>query len=333
MSPSKIKTKPMIRFYLFIAILIFANSIGNAQGVLPINRYYLNQDFTINHPVPFSFGYSLRLIDSDYEGPSIRARRATDNAEGDVYFNRIGLVGNQSIVTITSVGSSSYTIGQRVTLRDFIDASVIHVTIWYNQTTVVGFDAVQESVGNQPVLELNTAGRNNNMPAIRFRGNDYLRIIKPVEEVLNDGINGSFMLTLKTTRNKAHFTFGTFYRTWRWAFHINWTNGFVFFDAAERCCARYRSYDNRNSLNVWKQYTFVRGTNYKTARVNTSSTALNNSPLPSTPQTGGEFHIGGAWGSRARFEGFMSEVIMYPTDLSVADLEIIERNQIRFWRL
>jgi len=186
---------------------------------------------------------------------------------------------------------------------------------------------------------LNSVGTGNTKPSLLFDGTDFLRIQQPMESILNNGINGSFMIAVKSTANSNHFTFGYRKNTnpnsnWRWSFHINWSDGYTYFDAAEVCCATNRRFFNSANINQWKQYSFIRGTTYKTARVSGTTTALNNSPATSIAMTGGEFQIGSALNNpNGLFQGSISELLMFPTDLSIPNATIVEQNQINYWNL
>lgn len=123
--------------------------------------------------------------------------------------------------------------------------------------------------------------------------------------------------------------------------HLNWEVGtsgveYAYFDAGEVCCTNDRRFENSGGINVWKQYSFVRGSNYKTVRRSGTATALNSTSAPSSSRTGGAFFIGSADGrdtETGHHHGYMTELIMFPEDFTVARLAPVESNQIRFWGL
>ncbi len=315
--------------FILVAFLIISN-LSFAQGVLPVHRYIIK-----GIPMNFSFGYSLRKLNASYTGFAVRVRASTTGAEGDVGFDSNGVVGTGSTITVTKQGTSTYAVGTVVPFSTFKGTQSLFVSIWYNQGDPAN-NAIQATTTNQPELQLNTAGTGNTLPSIYFSGNKWLILNKPIEQVVANGINGTFCLALKTISNINQFTFG--YRNpttdWRWSFHINWSNTNVYFDAGEVCCAANRWYPNATNVNLWKQYTFIRGTSYKTARINRINTQLNNSPATSTSQTGGNFGIG--WVPTSPdlpFQGYMSEILMYNFDKSQAEVTPIELNQMAFWQL
>ncbi len=326
--------------YTFPLIVLFFLIVfkGLSQGVLPIQRYVHTEvtNSEILHPEPSTLGFSLRLMSKGYHGASVRVRRGNDNAEADVFFDTLGLVSVNSPIIITNVGSSGLTLNQELTYSTFASTNTIYITTWYHQGSDPSFNALQTNTSRQPLLQLNTAGSSNALPAIRFNGNECLNVFKPVEDILGGSIRGSFLVVLKTVQNKAHFTFGVKTSTnWRWAFHINWSNGSVYFDSGEICCVNPRSFGN--NLNVWKQYTFIRGNFVKLARVNGASTVINSTNTPAIARTGTaspeSFQIGSASGDTRYFNGYMSEVIMYPNELPSSEYLAIEQNQITFWEL
>lgn len=320
-------------------ILLIAN-VGWSQ-TLPMFRYHKPlPPFNLISTAP-SFGYSLRNLSTTYNGFAVKIRRnSTGQPEANVDFDIADIVSGNSIVTVTKAGGG-LTVGQTLTLTTFIGASQVFVVTWYDQGNPT-FDATQPTAINQPRLVLNSAGTANDKPSILFDGvgtpaggGDFLIINQPIQNIVDQGIRGTFMLALRPTNNSNHFTFG--YRSaadWRWTFHINWSDGNFYFDSAEVCCAPNRSFANGANLNLWKQYSVVRGTSYKTVRISGITTGLNNSTAPSTIQAGGQFHIGSALNNPdATFSGNISELLMFPTDLTLGDIISVEKNQIAYWNL
>lgn len=301
-----------------------------AQGILPMHRYHVQKGPLDDlADIDASFGLSLRQLAADYTGFAVRVRRNSDNALADVSFD----LDNQGMVTLTST-ATLVSNGSTTSLSAFKGSADLFVRIWYNQSGDPNFNAIQNTNSRQPQLTFNTAGASNDKPSILFNGNWWLEIQQGVQNVLDGGIRGSFILWTKPTRNKQQFSFGArFNNEWRWSFHINWTDGRVYFDAAERCCATNRWFANGVNLNQYNSYTFIRGTTYKTVRVNSSNTTLNNSFAASQGRNNGEFWIGWNWpGNSGRYEGNLTEVMMFRTDISQDDALTVEQNQKLFWQ-
>jgi hypothetical protein len=323
---------------LLLLLFIFLNiQFGNAQ-TLPVNRYEVRKLVLDLYPANPSFAYSLRKLKRGYNGFAVKIRRSSDNAEVNVNFDVNDIVSNSSNVIVTAVGTSALIIGQVLNYNTFIGASTAFVTTWYDQGTNA-YHATQTTNTIQPRLVLNSAGALNTLPSILYDGSappDYLNVNQPIQNLTNSGINGSFLIVCKPTQNTSQLSFGTrFTSEWRWAFHINWTDGNCYFDASEICCAGNRAFANGGNINLYKQYSFVRGTTFKTARINGIATTLNNSPAGSTANIGGSFFIG-AWSGLPGSTGFFgntSEIIMFPTDLTNIQLAPVESNQVSFWGL
>lgn len=327
----------MKKIILFL-LLLFNSQISSSQA-LPVNRYEVRKLLLDLHPTNPSFAYSLRKIKSGYIGFAVKIRRSNDDAEANVAFDANAKVSNTSNVIVTALGSSSLTIGQELSYATFLGANTAFVTTWYDQGTNA-YHATQTSNPAQPTLVLNSAGPLNTLPSILFNGatlpSKHLNVGQPIENLTNSGINGTFLLGCKVTANAMQISFGM--QTagdWRWGMHLNWSDGNCYFDAGGVCCTGSRNFNNNANLNLFKQYSFVRGTTFKTVRINGGTTALNNSSAgTNTPMTGGGFFIG-AWAFNYVNNGFygnVTETIMFPTDLTNAQLAPLETNQISFWQ-
>ncbi len=318
--------------FIFIVIVLLSE-IGFSQAI-PTNRYYPNKSILdlVNNPP--SFAYSLRKLKKNYSGFAIKIRRGTDNAEANVAFATNGVVSASSTVTVTAVGSSGLTVGQNIVYSTFIGAQTIFVTRWYDQGSNV-YDAIQTTAAAQPIIQLNIAGFTNNLPSIIFDGNKNLVVNQPIENLVLSGINGTLLMVAKTTSSSSQFSFGNLNSSsgdWRWSSHLNWNDGNCYFDASEVCCASNRAFANGVNVNLFKLYTFIRGTTYKTILVNSVATVLNNSSASSVSRTGGVFGIGNINSSTsAGYIGNFSEVIMFKKDYNKAIIKFLETNQINFW--
>lgn len=322
----------------FILLLFLLSTYLNFAQVLPANRYAVNKLLLDIAPSSPSFAYSLRKLKIGYSGFAIKIRRNTDNAEANVSFDSNNLVSASSNVIVTNVGSGSLALGQNLSYLTFIVSAQIYVVTWYDQGPNL-YHAVQSTFAMQPQIFLNVAGTTNTLPSIAFVGSQitHLSINQPIENLIGSGIKGTMMLVIKPTQNANQLSFGyvDLVNTYkRWDCHINWSDGYCYFDASENCCVSNRRFFNSGSLNFYKQYSFIRGLNTKTARLNNNITTLNNAIEPSTPLSGGTFSIG-AWSefTATGFFGNCSEVILFPSDLIIPDLSLLELNQINFWQL
>lgn len=103
--------------------------------------------------------YSLRNLSSTYTGPLIRVRRASDNAELDIYGNYTGSLDTSALLAF--VGSSSG-----------------YVTTWYDQSGN-GRNITQTTALNQPyIVSLGVLNTANGRPALFFTLNDVNRLTR-----------------------------------------------------------------------------------------------------------------------------------------------------------
>ncbi len=319
--------------YILIIVLLLTE-LGFAQA-LPTNRYYQNKSILDLENNPPSFAYSLRKMRKNYTGFAILVRRNTDNAEANVAFDTNGVVSINSIVTITAIGTSGLTVGQTMTYNTFIASQVTHVITWYDQG-INAYHATQPTATAQPIIQLNIAGATNNLPSIVFDGNRNLVVNQPIQNLVLNGINGTFMLVTKPTSDSNQLSFGlqqTAPALWRWSLHLNWSDSNCYFDAAEYSSPS-RAFANGLNINLYKQYTFIRGTSYKSVFINSTPTAIYNATGASSSAIGEVFGIGN-WNSTTSggYLGNVSEVIMFKKDYSQAVIKFLETNQIAFWGL
>jgi hypothetical protein len=323
-----------MKHFLIIIILLLNCNTTFAQ-VLPANRYFNNYILDSESTSP-SFAYSLRKLRAGYSGFAVKIRRGTDNAEANVQFDNFDRVSTTSIVTVTNVGTSTLTMGQNLSYNTFAGAQTISVTTWYDQGTNA-YHATQTTNSKQPTLILNSAGPTNTLPSVNFNPVNAHELIinQPVENLLTNGINGS-ALTICKGSNNSQISFGArMADNWRWSTHINWSDGNCYFDAAEVCCATNRAFNNTANNGIYKQYSFIRGVTYKTMRLNSTATVINNSAAASTAKTGGNFSIGywspSVLGGHSTFNGNFCEILLFPTDLNITKLNSLENSQILYW--
>jgi hypothetical protein len=283
---------------VILFLFLFINLQNSFAQSLPANRYAVYKYFLDIAPSSPSFAYSLRKLKIGYSGYAIKIRRNSDNAEANVSFDVNNVVSSSSNVNVTNIGSGSLILGQNLSYSTFIGSNLIYVATWYDQGPNL-YNAVQTAYTMQPQILLNVGGTSNTLPSIVFVGSQvqHLSINQPIQNLIGSGIRGTMMLVIKPTQNANQYSFGyvdVLNTLNRWNCHINWSDGYCYFDASESCCVSNRSFFNTSSLNIYKQYSFIRSTNTKTARLNNTITALNNAIVPSIPVSGGTFSIG-AW--------------------------------------
>lgn len=127
------------------------------QGILGSVRYL---DQTINIADDGFFAASVRIVVGDYNGPCMRVRRSSDNAEQDINFLD-GYIDTASLLSFVGAGDG-------------------FVTIWYDQLEVQ--DINQSNTSQQPRIVtsgvLETDG-GKSLAAIYFFGGQNLRTSTP----------------------------------------------------------------------------------------------------------------------------------------------------------
>jgi len=108
--------------------------------------------------------YSTRRLRVAYTGPLMRVRNGSNNAEGDLAYDSNNEISANSIITITAVGSSGYSIGQTMAFSTFYSGASVFLTRWYDQSGNNN-NATQTTAGNQRRIvnagAIETLGLNN----------------------------------------------------------------------------------------------------------------------------------------------------------------------------
>lgn len=281
-----------------------------------------------------SFAYAMRVLKSDYEGPLVRLRRASDNAEQDFYCNA------EDKVDVAAIDTWS-------------NGANVFVSIWYDQSgenrnAVQNNNALQPQFFSDPVVPYFVGDGNN----------DFLRVEGTINEVVPGGKNASITGVYWAT-NRADSAFGSVNQASpqdndRWLTHFNWSNGQVFFDPGY-CCNNPRSFinnlptapNNPGKLDAWGQYTVIRRDNPNDAAID--RTILRQETVEKVnggfadfqafSQTNFPFAIcavstnaqgtTSSGNSNTRF----TEMIAHSEGKSDAFVLEIEENQIAFWEL
>ncbi len=136
--------------------------VGNTEGATSITLTATHGSATATRSFSFTAllprvpaaVYSTRLFPSNpnhYTGKAMLVRHGTNNALADVAFDSTGTVSDSSNVTITSVGTSSWSLNQTMAFSTFYRGTSVFVQTWYDQS---GNDnkATQPKIENQPAI-------------------------------------------------------------------------------------------------------------------------------------------------------------------------------------
>lgn len=331
--------RKIILFIVAIVSFQTAMSQNGLQQFWALNKctYYIP-----NMPYKPSFAFSMRKLycESQY---ALLARSGT-TVRGNVRFDGTGIVSSSSKVKITvggTVNGTTLSVGQEVSYPTFAGTNTVYVVTWYDQGPNK-YHATQTATAKQPKLALLSAGTGNTKSSISFNAADssFFKVDIDLVNLLNGGNSGSLFLSTKTLSNTDNLTaFGVrFSNDWRWSSHINWSNGYLYFDA-EGCCVSpitNRRFDNNTNVNTWRAYTFIRNDN-KIVRVS-GVEKLNVTVSKAAPPAGAKgFGIGSyldTTTSAKSYTGYISEFVLFSADLSGSPyLTRTEDFMITYWNL
>ena len=321
----------------FCVINLYAQVVGTPYITSPVevNRLVLDQ-VGINP----SFAFSTRKLRTDYSGFAVRLRRNTNNAQADVSFDANGVVSDNSDVKIAVSGSSGLAVNSTQTLASFRSGATLYVTIWYDQGTN-GYNGVQTNTAQQPIFSIASAGATNQYTSLLFDGFSKRHVIvnQSLSTLLTNALKGTLGIVAKPTPATASSnSFGYFDlvdSNKRWSAHLNWSNGSCYLDFGLSSDAN-RSFVNSSNENKYKQYSFIRNTANKTAKVS-GAIMLNNvgqNQQSGTVTGASSFGIGLTTGkvtSEYGYFGNMSEFILFNDALNTTQVNVLENNQIVFW--
>ncbi|MGB1040150.1 MAG: arabinofuranosidase catalytic domain-containing protein [Flavobacteriales bacterium] len=290
--------------YLFLLILL-VSSAGYGQ-IAHYNQFptmqHMRNDSILDS---ISFAFSMRQLYDDYQGPIIRLRRASDNAEMDF------CAASDTIVDIDSI-------------NNWRAGSNVFVTVWYDQSGMCR-NAIQPTVAFQPRFFPNA-----NRPYFVGDGtNDKLDVLTDIKVLTNNGANGTVFSVVYST-SKQQVSWGSSGAGGdRWFTHFNWTNGRAYFDPGD-CCNNPRSFINPN--NTWSAITCIRTDNRVKMRRNNiqqfdGTYTLND--FTANSNFGILYNYGGGSHATNRF----TELIMYKYDIAQQKINGIELDEISFWSL
>lgn len=326
-----------IIFYLCLFSQLFANAqfVGTPYIVPIESRPVLDQI-----GITPSFAFSTRKLREGYTGPAVRIRRSVDNAEADVAFDTNNVVSDNSTVTIAVVGTSGLALNSTLTLSSFRSGNTLYVSTWYDQGAN-GYHANQSTVASQPVFTMASAGAANQYASLLFDGISKRHVIvnQSLSTLLTNALKGTLgIVAMPTPATSSSNSFGYFDlvdSSKRWSAHLNWPGGTCYLDFGLSTDSN-RNFINLSNENKYKQYSFIRNTANKTAKVS-GVFKLNNvvqNQQTATITGDSSFGIGLTTGkvtSENGYFGNFSEFILFNDVLNTAQLNVLENNQMVFW--
>ncbi|WP_275316293.1 hypothetical protein [Tenacibaculum bernardetii] len=261
-----------------------------------------------------SFAFSMRVLESDYNGPIVRLRKTVILLGVVVQEEEDFGWGDNDIVDIEAINAWRGT-------------SEVFVRTWYDQSGL-GRNAEQALTVSQPRFYPDAS-----TPYFQGDGiNDHLTIDTPngIQNLTNNGNEGTVIGIMRAT-NKAQHTFGVLINTNRWSTHINWNDQNLYFDPGV-CCNNPRNFNNSANLNVWEIYSFIRTSTNVIARSGAIQ-RFNGTHTTGRCTLTEDFAIGWATGNQLTNHATTSfnELIMYNTNINTVQVQDIELNSITFW--
>lgn len=292
----------------FILIVFF--TITSYSQIAKYNHFPTKKPHHIldNKLTNISFAFSMRVLESDYNGPLVRLRRAGDNAEQDFGWSDNDIV-DVDAINIWRAGNNVF----------------IHT--WYDQSGL-GRNAIQATRNRQPRFIPNI-----NTPYFQGDGNnDHLIIDTPsgIQNLTNNGNQGTIIGIMRATTKSQH-TFGVLVNANRWSTHINWVDNNLYFDPGI-CCNNPRSFNNSLNVNNWEIYSFIK-TNTNVISRSGEVQRFNGTHTTGRCTRTEDFAIGWANGNQPQHHATTSfnELIMYNTNINTPQIQKIEQNAITFW--
>lgn len=316
-------------FFIFISTISWSQ-IGNYNQFPSLSPAHLLDNVDLLNDI--SFAYSMRLLESDYDGPLVRLRRDSDNTEQDFYCNSADKVDTEAIDT-------------------WRNGANVFVVRWYDQSGQ-NRDAIQTIIFRQPRFDTDPS-----VPHFAGDGTDDCLLVQGTfDDVVQNGKNAT-ITGVYFARDRADSAFGSTNPSNpvgdRWLVHINWNDEHLYFDPGY-CCNNPRRFRNDlptstngpGKLGTWGQYSLIR-------RDDPSNTAIDRIilRLESIEKINGNFPDNRAF-SRTTFPFLLgalssdvagnptsaattkfAEMIMYKRGKTDSFVLAIEDNQINFWEL
>jgi hypothetical protein len=266
--------------------------------------------------VPGAAGaYSLRKLSASYSGNAIRVRRSSDNTEQDIGFKSTGYLDTSALTSFVGSGSG-------------------YITKWYDQSGN-GRDLFQTSAIYQPrIVNAGTVETTQGKPTIWFDGsNDHLN--KMGMSISTTGLTACSVAMLSSATN-TYARLLVVHKTGD-AYDYTTQSSAVVYDKDEFSAAliaeRNNAFLGKRAItygNMFQATSLFNGTNH-TMRVNEVAGTTVASTGTFTINT---FYVGMAasgvyW--EEQWLGTMNEILIYPTALSSANMQLIEKSQAFYY--
>jgi hypothetical protein len=243
--------------------------------------------------------YSLRKLSTSYTGSAIQVRRSNDNNTSN-----IGFTANGDLDTAT--------------LKTFVGSNSAFVTIWYDQSGNAR-NLTQTTTSKQPtIMNAGVIFRRSGKPTVfldgtddgmAFTGSNYLTI-NPISVNIVAGSNSSTSTGRRAVQGTSNWLIGPYSGTHTW----------------------YAGSFNHQASPAWSTTGLENFTVIQPASASCTSfrngTGVTSGSSKDAPNKLG---LGAEGGFAEPLNGFISEVVSYPTDLSTTNRQLMENSQLAYY--
>lgn len=291
-----------------------ASNAGGSDLESKPNYITVNYPYLLNVYSGARAAYSVRLLSSSYSGSCLRVRRSSDNTEQDIGFSGLGL--------------------NTTALSTFVGAGNGFVTKWYDQSGNA-IDLSQTSASEQPqIVSSGTIITQNGLPSISFdRANSTVLTCLAAQESNFDFTSSfGFFFVLKPKNqsgdqiflDKGQFNFGNS----GYYFGTSTSSNLSYTVINSPTGAGYNLSASSTNLQV---YSSNLGGGTLIQALNNTNTLTSNGVASATTNNA-QLNVGRYGSTNEDFDGWMSEIIIYPTSQS-ANRTGIETNMDNYYSL
>ena len=264
--------------------------------------------------------YSLRKLRTAYTGYAIRVRRSSDNSEQDIGFTSTGDLDTGSLLDFVGTGSG-------------------YVKTWYDQSGN-SKDLTQTTTASQPrIVSSGVLGTSNGLPTLYFDGSDDCLFNSSITGTIT-GANITSFVTAST--NSGTYIWGRFVvlhknndvDEWETTTSIQLLSltGDAYSVQAHTNSMGAAGYNNVTPGTLFQATTYHDSTNLKfyvnSALQESNAVSANLAP---------DYLVVGSGRSNTSIsdyaQGTVSELIVYNSNLSTANRQIVERGQSYYYRM
>ena len=323
-------------------IKVSLNSIGtyyisctnNFGGINPLTRLLTigikeSKQIDLTGNTPYT-AFGLRQLVQTYTGPLITIRATTANVIADVTPDSTGTLSLYSVITITNIGTSNYTIGSQFLLNDFMDSSNIYISKWYDQINLAN-SITQTTLINQPILATNKIlNMINGKPAINFNPNFNQYFTIPLSSsVFNSNATVSCVFKIDSTSNATINPI----ISWR---PSGGNSVGIAVNSGNMQLYTTNTEIGTNMGNITKGILYTSSVSWSNYGLSNLYGSVNGSLSNPTSTIGNWFNANQTGGYLGKdlgyFNGYISELLIYSSELNVSALKLMEANQAQFYK-